>query len=141
MGNLMKIPSGGDMNATLLWENPNPTNTFGHTGLKLNDDLANYSYILIKFKAYRNVEKPLLEVLFKLGEDQYNYGAIRQMFGVAHDEGVGYMRYVTLQMDKPREMQIGRSYSNANGSADDGRIIPTAVYGIKGKISGISGGG
>ena len=131
------VKFGGDMNATLLWGNSNPTNAFGHTRLKLNDDLTNYSYILIKFKPYQNIATPSLQVLFKLGEDQYNYGAIRQMFGVAHDEGIGYMRYIILQMAKPREMQIGSSYSNRDGSLDNTRIIPTAVYGIKGKINGI----
>lgn len=132
------VKFGGGMTAKLLWENPNPTNTFGYTGLKLNDDLTNYSYILIKFKPYKNIAIPSLQVLFKLGEDQYNYGAIRQMFGVAHDEGIGYMRYITLQMAKPKEIQIGSAYSNKDGSSDNTRIIPTSVYGIKGKINGIN---
>ena len=126
------------LNASLLWENPNPTNELNQGLYQFNDNFTPYDYLLIEFKPYKNIETPSLQVLFKLGENQYNYGAIRQMFGVAHDEGIGYMRYVILQMDKPKEMQIGWSYSNDNGSADDGRIIPTAVYGIKGKINGIN---
>ena len=139
MPNFIKIPSGGGMNATLLWTNPNPNSSIGSTDIKC-DNLVGFNYLLVESKettSKATIYQSLLPVRFDLLTNSNNYysSTISSVF-TGQSNWVNCGRKVGFRSDKKTiwfDVNMILGISTTNNSYN----IPLRIYGIKGKINGI----
>ena len=123
------------LNASLLWENPNPTNELNQGLYQFNDNFTPYDYLLIEFKPQRLEENPIKKMLIKIDEFELYQNKLSGALGLVTSDNRRLTRGFYLEYSKPNSIYFfGSVYENGTSS---GSIVPLKIYGVKGSIQGI----
>ena len=120
------IGSGGSETEDILWENPNPTQSYVGDNISVKD-ISNYKFIEITCKRKNGL---VVSARFKI-EDFKNFTDAkggRGYIGETSSGGTAYVRSILYTSDTT--ISIGGSYAVAVSSADNSFVIPLKISGI-----------
>lgn len=136
MGNIIRIPSGGGMTSTLLWkiEDVNIP-TASDINIDMDVNLKEYDYLGFYVKSMK--EAPNNTAIFQMIKVSDFY---KKSSGVYDNLPAIYAsvdNYLNIKHIR-KVRKLSDTKIRVNASEQDGRtVIPTRMYGIKGKINGI----
>lgn len=128
----MTAGGGGSIIETTLWTNNAPTSSFALQAVTLSDNISNYDYIVIEYRA-STANDARFKVYFKSTDlDDYTSGNNCAMMGLYSSNSYFYYRIV--RYDNDTTITFGSCYRNTAGgtsSSNNGADIPLTIKGIK----------
>ena len=115
------------MSEHTLWTNPSPTSAFSAGNVTLSDNISNYKFIGVRYKAVKSGEKNT--IFYAKVDDWANMENIFRFSIFAIIGSVNYMRTVTYSSDTQIGFSTGTKVG-ASGTSND-NIIPIEVIGLK----------
>ena len=110
-----------DIEPVLLWENSSPNSSFTTLTNETIKSTANYKYGLIYYKMY----KTTMILIQKVSFDVLNTASLTATEAYSGALNI-YSRTITF--NSATSISIDHAY-NKNGTQDDDRCIPIAIYG------------
>lgn len=123
------------LNATLLWTNPNPTNTFNSQRISLKESFANFDYIGVEYKKDASSSVSIKHTFITIDKNELFDGALSGSMTMLFKDDARAHRVFKLVYSSELEMAIFNAFYS-DGRASN-LCVPIRVYGIKGKINGI----
>lgn len=119
-----ELMTGGGPTETVLWTNPNPSQSWSATTITLSDDYTNYNYIGLTYKK-KNSDSNILQKVFISTEYATKTGMM-----YAFDSRI-YIRSFNLNDSNKMTIGAGMSTSSSATSADlAAHAIPVQVIGL-----------
>ena len=123
---------------TVLWENPNPTQSFATQTVTLVDDITNYDMLRIEGVA-TTTDDTHLEVYVMpsyLVTCSTSKSEVKGGCGFAASTGAGstgsrYTRVFKSTSSAPNKVEVGSEYSMGTSTSNNTYAIPTKIVGIK----------
>lgn len=122
----MRYGSGGNVGGrggnssllTLLWDNPNPENSFA--AQTINIDLSAYDWFAVRAKFSLVTPQDLPLYIFSVDE------TAKRIFSASDNNRIG-VRIFTYDMEN---MTLAISGATYNGAANNSSVIPLEIYGV-----------
>lgn len=111
-----------DLKPTLLWENPNPNNSFVETTLNNLPDMSNYTYLIIGFKDDNGNDK-----VVRFEKIKYKANAGFNLVYIAQDTSVLFSVSRYIKILNATSIEIKDAYKNQ--SVNNVYLIPCFIYG------------
>lgn len=121
------------MKKTLLWTNPNPSNTFGLAQTTMPQSLDSFDYILIRWY-FSTTDKTMCETLVSVASitKANAYNTQRNIYyGNYRTSGQGYVRVLGVNSNYTN-VDINRCFAYSGTGYADNYCIPYQIIGIKG---------
>lgn len=121
------------LKATTLWTNNSPTSSFSSQAVTLSQDVDNFAYIGIRYKASTSSSAETNEYFVSTADykkSQSGNSHVRLVIAATNSNGNVYLRATYYVGDT--SLNIGDAYRmNNNAGASNTLIIPTSIVGYK----------
>lgn len=128
---LFRCGGGGDLQATTLWTNSSPTSSFSGGEVTLSQDIDNFAYIGIRFKATTASASDLGEIIVSSADlkNASSSGASNSRVALCANDSTAtiHVRAVSYVSDTKLNFGQGRRV-NASGTSNT-VAIPTSIVG------------
>lgn len=126
--------SGGSLDETLLWENPNPSSSYGENTVTLNDSVQNYDYL--RFEFTRGTTNPeIFSVIYTVDEldnTAQNQNGEKLSSPTIFIAGTGYYTRVLAKVsDTSIVFANGKKYTESGTTNSPTSLMPYKIFGLK----------
>ena len=127
MAIIIRAPGSGGLKKELLWSNPNPTSVIS-SSITINFDYTQYDIVFVQLKGHTNYGENARRLVQVTKDDKWlglhvpgdSFSVYRNM--TVTDTGITF------------GTTAGYAYHNGGNATGSNFCIPTAIYGVKGKI-------